>query len=219
MTALSKLLVLIAIFLLASHANAFTSMSPVAGNQVQEKHWFQFEEPMSNPKNAPSCEPTQEPTKQMDLDADLPNNLSPNQHESSNASLSVACAKCLNSNESSCASFLVMRAKCLKPQESSSAFLLVVHAKCLKPQESSSALLLVAHAKCLKPQESSCASKVVRAKCLSTTKVSFSNDADAKNKQRLILQTHGFFHTSVDCCIHQQQVIKRLNQNKQHLCN
>jgi hypothetical protein len=42
MTALSKLMVLIAIFLLASHANAFTSMNPVAGNQVQEKHWFQF---------------------------------------------------------------------------------------------------------------------------------------------------------------------------------
>ncbi len=73
-------------------------------------------------------------------------------HKSSNASLLVACAKCLNSNESSCAS------------------LLVVCAKCLKPQESSSASLLVARAKCLKPQESSCASKVARAKCLSSAK-------------------------------------------------
>jgi hypothetical protein len=74
MTALSKLLVLIAIFLLASHANAFTSMSPVAGNQVQEKHWFQFEEPMKDPANEQSCKPTREPTKRMDLDAEFPRN-------------------------------------------------------------------------------------------------------------------------------------------------
>ncbi len=57
MTALSKLLVLI-----ASHANAFTSMSPVAGNQVQEKHWFQFEEPMNDPTKIPTCEPLCKPT-------------------------------------------------------------------------------------------------------------------------------------------------------------
>ncbi len=75
---------------------------------------------------------------------------------------------------------MVAHAKCLKLQESSSASLLVARAKCLKPQESSSAPLLVAHDKCLKPQESSCASKVAHAKCLSTTKVSFSEDADAK---------------------------------------
>jgi hypothetical protein len=72
----TKLLVLIAIFLSASHENAFTSMSPVAGNQVQEKHWFQFEEPMNDPMNEPSCEPTCEPTKRVDLDAELPSNLS-----------------------------------------------------------------------------------------------------------------------------------------------
>ena len=76
MTALSKLLVLIAIFLSASHANAFTSMSPVAGNQVQEKHRFQFEEPVYNPTNELSCEPTREPTKRMDLDAEFPRNQS-----------------------------------------------------------------------------------------------------------------------------------------------
>jgi hypothetical protein len=35
-----KFLVLLAIFLLASNANAFTSLSPVAGNQVQENQWF-----------------------------------------------------------------------------------------------------------------------------------------------------------------------------------
>jgi hypothetical protein len=68
--------VLIAIFLLASHANAFTSMSLVAENQVQEKHWFQFEEPMNDPTNEPSCEPTREPTKQMDLDATFQRNQS-----------------------------------------------------------------------------------------------------------------------------------------------
>jgi hypothetical protein len=38
MPALLKFLVLIAIFLLASNANAFTSRSPVAGNQVQENN-------------------------------------------------------------------------------------------------------------------------------------------------------------------------------------
>jgi hypothetical protein len=54
----TKLLVLIAIFLSASHANAFTSMSPVAGNQVQENQWFKFVEPMSKPTNEPTGEPT-----------------------------------------------------------------------------------------------------------------------------------------------------------------
>jgi hypothetical protein len=76
MTALSKLLVLIAIFLSASHANAFTSMCPVAGNQVQEKHWFHFEEPMNDPTNEPSCKPNCKPTKQMDLHAEFPRNQS-----------------------------------------------------------------------------------------------------------------------------------------------
>jgi hypothetical protein len=52
------------------------SMSPVAGNQVQEKHWFQFEEPMNDPMNEPSCEPTREPTKRKDLDAEFPRNQS-----------------------------------------------------------------------------------------------------------------------------------------------
>jgi hypothetical protein len=76
MTALSKLLVLIAIFLSESYANAFTNMSPVAGNQVQEKYWFQFEEPMNDPINEPSCKPTHELTKQMDFDAVFPRNQS-----------------------------------------------------------------------------------------------------------------------------------------------
>jgi hypothetical protein len=40
MAAFAKLLMLIAISFLASNANAFTSLIPVAGNQVQENHWF-----------------------------------------------------------------------------------------------------------------------------------------------------------------------------------
>jgi hypothetical protein len=40
-------------FFWQANANAFTSLSPVAGNQVQENHWFQFEEPMSKPTNKP----------------------------------------------------------------------------------------------------------------------------------------------------------------------
>jgi hypothetical protein len=77
MTALSKILVLFALFLWARHANAFTSLSSVAGNQVWVNHLIQLQQPMSNPMNEPSCEPTIKPTKQMDLDAELPNNLSP----------------------------------------------------------------------------------------------------------------------------------------------
>jgi hypothetical protein len=58
MVAFAKLLMLIAIFLSASNANAFTSLSPVAGNKVQENHWFQFVESMSKLTNEPSGEPT-----------------------------------------------------------------------------------------------------------------------------------------------------------------
>jgi hypothetical protein len=42
MMALLKILVLLAIFLLASNANAFTSLSPVAGSQIQENHLIRF---------------------------------------------------------------------------------------------------------------------------------------------------------------------------------
>jgi hypothetical protein len=76
MAAFAKLLVLIAIFLSASKANAFTSLSPVAGNQVQENQWFQFVEPMSKPANEPSRELICKPTKQLGHDALLPGNLS-----------------------------------------------------------------------------------------------------------------------------------------------
>jgi hypothetical protein len=76
MPALSKFLVLLAIFLLARHANASTCLSLIARNQVWGNHFIQFEEPMSNPMNEPSRGPIQKPTKQMDFDAELPTNLS-----------------------------------------------------------------------------------------------------------------------------------------------
>jgi hypothetical protein len=76
MTALSKFLVLLALFLSASRKNAFTSLSSLAGNQVWVNYLIQLQQPMSDPTNEPSCEPIQEPTKRMDLDAELPTNLS-----------------------------------------------------------------------------------------------------------------------------------------------
>jgi hypothetical protein len=77
MPALSKFLVLLALVILASHANTFTNLSLVAGNQVRVNHLTRLQQPMSDPTNEASCEPIREPTKQMDLDAELPNNLSP----------------------------------------------------------------------------------------------------------------------------------------------
>jgi hypothetical protein len=76
MTALSKFLVLLALFLLASHANVFTSLSSVAGNQVWANYLIQLQQPMSDPTNEPSREPIRKPTTQMDMDAELPTNLS-----------------------------------------------------------------------------------------------------------------------------------------------
>jgi hypothetical protein len=79
MTALSKFLVLLALFLLASNANAFTSLSPVDGSQVQETHLIQLQQPMSCPTNEPSHKPIRKLTKQMDLDTELPNIISSKQ--------------------------------------------------------------------------------------------------------------------------------------------
>jgi len=62
MPALLKFLVLLAIFLSASNANAFTSLSPVAGNQVRVNHLIRFQQSMSDPTNEPSREPISEPT-------------------------------------------------------------------------------------------------------------------------------------------------------------
>jgi hypothetical protein len=72
MTALSKFLVLLALFLLASHANA---LSLVARNQVWVNHLIQLRQPMSNPIYKPSNEPISEPFKWIDLNAELSNNL------------------------------------------------------------------------------------------------------------------------------------------------
>jgi hypothetical protein len=65
--ALLKFLVLLAIFLLASNAHAFTSLSPIAGNQVQENQWFQLVEPMSKPTNEPTGEPTNSSKNQLQM--------------------------------------------------------------------------------------------------------------------------------------------------------
>jgi hypothetical protein len=62
MPALSKFLILLAMFLLASYAHAFTSLSPFAGNQARVNHLIRFEKSMSDPTNEPSCEPIREPT-------------------------------------------------------------------------------------------------------------------------------------------------------------
>jgi hypothetical protein len=73
----AKLLVLIAIFLSASNANAFTSLSPVAGNQVQKNLWFQFVDSMSKPTNEPTGEPTgtQVAYSEPKQDAELPSKI------------------------------------------------------------------------------------------------------------------------------------------------
>ena len=76
MSALSKFLVLLALILSASHANAFTSLSWVAENQVWNNHFTRLQQPMSDPTNEPSRELIHEPTKRMDLNALLPNKLS-----------------------------------------------------------------------------------------------------------------------------------------------
>ena len=88
MSALSKFLVLLALFLLASHAKAFTSLSSVAGDQVRVNHLIRLQQPLSKPTNEPSREPIREPTNdqmindqttipRLEWDAELPNILSP----------------------------------------------------------------------------------------------------------------------------------------------
>ncbi len=63
MTALSKFLVFLAIFLLARSEDALMNLSSAAGNLVLVIHLIQFVEPMSKPTN----EPTGEPTKRTEL--------------------------------------------------------------------------------------------------------------------------------------------------------
>jgi len=88
MSALSKFLVLLALFLLSSHVHAFTSLSSVAGNQVWVNHLIHLQQPLSKSTNEPSHELIREPTNdqminaqttipRLEWDAGLPNILSP----------------------------------------------------------------------------------------------------------------------------------------------
>ena len=100
MSALSKLLLLLAVFQSATNANAFTNLSPVTGNLVRVNHLIRFDESMSNPKNKPSREPTCEPTNdsmvndqttnpRLEWDAELPNILSPKRGKYSTIAISI----------------------------------------------------------------------------------------------------------------------------------
>ena len=62
MPALPKFMVPLAIFVSASNANAFTSLSLFFGNQVWVNHLIRFLQPISDPTNEPSLEPIREPT-------------------------------------------------------------------------------------------------------------------------------------------------------------
>jgi hypothetical protein len=62
MNAMAKFLVLLAIFLSASYAHAFTSLTPVARNQARVNNLIRFQQTMSNPMNEPCCKPIREPT-------------------------------------------------------------------------------------------------------------------------------------------------------------
>jgi hypothetical protein len=83
MTAFSKFLVLLAIFLLESYANALLSMNQVAGDQVQVNHFIRFKE--TNKPNHESFhdsiinlngQTSNQTKQQLEQDALLPGNLS-----------------------------------------------------------------------------------------------------------------------------------------------
>ncbi len=76
MPALLKFLVLIALFLSASNANAFTSLSQATGTQVRINHLIQLEKPLSKPTTDQTNDQT---TKQLKLVALLPVNQSSKQ--------------------------------------------------------------------------------------------------------------------------------------------
>jgi hypothetical protein len=58
MTALSKFLVLLAIFLLENLEDAFMNLSSAAEILVRVNHWIRFVEPMSEPTKEPTDKPT-----------------------------------------------------------------------------------------------------------------------------------------------------------------
>jgi hypothetical protein len=57
MTALSKFLVLSAIYLSANSGDAFMNLSSAAGDLVPMNHLIQFVEPIRKPTNEPTSEP------------------------------------------------------------------------------------------------------------------------------------------------------------------
>ena len=62
MATFAKLMVPIAIFLLASYANAFIILSSAAGKQVLINHLIRLEGPMSKQTNETTNEPTHKPS-------------------------------------------------------------------------------------------------------------------------------------------------------------
>jgi hypothetical protein len=76
MASLAKLLVLLAIFFLASYANGFSSLSLATGTQVWIIHLIQLEEPLSKPN---TDQMNDQLTKRLKLVALLPVNQSSKQ--------------------------------------------------------------------------------------------------------------------------------------------
>ena len=76
MTALSKFLLLVAIFLSAGYANAFLSLNQVAGNQVRVNYLIRFKR-ANKPKSINLNGQTT--NQRLEWDAELPNILSPKQ--------------------------------------------------------------------------------------------------------------------------------------------
>ncbi len=83
---LLKFLVLLALVLLPGHANAFISLSSVAGKQVRINHLTRLQQPMSDPTKEPSHTLSRKPTsdqmndqttnRRLEWNAELPNVLS-----------------------------------------------------------------------------------------------------------------------------------------------
>ncbi len=71
-----EILVLLALFLLVSHTNAFTSLSSVAGNQVEVNHLTWLQQPIRDSTNEASRISIRKETKRIYLNDVHPNNLS-----------------------------------------------------------------------------------------------------------------------------------------------
>ncbi len=124
MPALWKFLVLLAIFLSASHVNAFTSLSWVTGNQVWVNHLIRFQQQLSDPTNEPSREPICKPTKRMDSTYKISTDSNFSQYFSS-----------IHQRNETCSTFRMVACEhlCLKFDKTCSAFQMVVcEHQCLK---------------------------------------------------------------------------------------